>query len=150
METLQYVAVTRHFERAMSRVIPRNHAFKYIIYSCLSFVALGAGERWSYHLLASPSVTAKWLGVAVAVASPLPWLGLVVVGVSTWDEFQRHVALMGTALAFVIGLLLRTGFYAAQDAKLISPYATFPDLVATLTIWCVGVGAAALYYRTRK
>src|SRR5258708_1638171 len=107
----------------MAKVIPLNRALQYGLFFLLSLVALGGGPRLSDHLLASPSPTMRWIGVVVAVGSPLPWIVLMILGIGTWDEFQRHVTLVGTALAFVMELMFYTAFYAMQDARLIGPTA---------------------------
>jgi hypothetical protein len=133
----------------MAKVISLNRAFQYGLLFLLSLVALGGGPRLSEHFLASPSLAMRWLGVVVTVASPLPWLALVVMGIGTWDEFQRHIALVGTAIAFVGELLFYMVFYAMRDARLIGPTVYIPYLTATLLIWLASVGVAALYYRTR-
>lgn len=133
----------------MAKVIPLNRALLYGFFFLLSLVALGGGPWLSDHLLRSPSTTMRWIGVAVAVGSPLPWIVLVLLGISTWDEFQRHVALVGTAVAFVIELLVYTAVYAMQDARLISHSVSVPLLLTTALIWVISVGIAALYYRTQ-
>jgi hypothetical protein len=133
----------------MAKVISLNRALVYGLFFLLSLVALGGGPRLSGHLLASPSPTMRWIGVSVAVGYPLPWIVLVILGIGTWDEFQRHVALVGTALAFVMELLFYTAFYAMQDARLIGPSMKVPLLIPTGLIWILSVGIAALYYRTR-
>jgi hypothetical protein len=133
----------------MAKVIPLDRAFKYGLLFLLSLVVLGGGPYLSDHLLASPSTAIRWWGVIVAVACPIPWLALVLMGIGTWDEFQRHIALVGTAVAFVGELLFFMAFHAMQDAKLIGPNVYVPHLVATVLIWVASVSVTALYYRTR-
>lgn len=133
----------------MANVVPLERALKVGLLFLLSLVALGGGPWLSARLLASPSAAMRWGGVVLAVAAPVPWLALVVIGMGTWDEFQRHVTLVGTAVAFVGELLFYLAFYAMRDARLIGPTVHIPHLLATLLIWVTSVGVAALYYRTR-
>lgn len=133
----------------MAKVIPLDRAFRYLLLFLLSLVALGGGPRLSEHLFASSSLAMRWLGVVVSVASPLPWLALVILGMGLWDEFQRHIALVGTAIAFVVELLFYMTFYALKSARLLGPAVYVPYLMATLFIWIVSVGVTALYYRAR-
>ena len=133
----------------MARVIPLDRALRYGVFFILSVVALAGGGWWSDHLITNPSTAARWLGVVVAVVAPLPWLALVILGIGTWDEFQRHIALVGTAIAFVVELLFYTALYVMQDAKLVSPTFYVPHFVAAGAIWIAAVGVAALYYHVR-
>ncbi len=133
----------------MAKVVPLDRALKYGLLFLLSLVALGGGPWLSSRLLASPSAPMRWGGVVLAVASPVPWLALVVIGMGTWDEFQRHVTLVGTAVAFVAELLFYVAFSAMREARLIGPAVHVPNLLATLLIWVTSLGVAALYYRTR-
>lgn len=136
-------------EALMAKVIPLDRALRYFVLFLLALVALGGGGWLSDALIRNPSTAMRWLGVVVAVASPLPWLALVVLGIGTWDEFQRHVALVGTAVAFVVECLFYTALYVMQNAKLIDPEFYVPYFVATGVIWFACTGVAALYYRTR-
>src|ERR1700690_4330205 len=103
----------------MAKVIPLDRALRYLLLFLLSLVVLGGGPRLSDHLFASPSLALRWLGVVVSVASPLPLLALVILGMGLWDEFQRHIALVGTAIAFVAEHLFYMAFYALKSARLI-------------------------------
>jgi hypothetical protein len=133
----------------VAKVIPLDRALRYGVYFLLALIALGGGSWLSGHLIANPSTAMRWVGVVVAVASPLPWLALVLLGIGTWDEFQRHIALVGTAVAFVVECLFYTALHVMQDAGLISPHVYVPYFLATLVIWVAAVGAAAVYYRAR-
>ena len=133
----------------MAKVLSLGQALRYGLLFLLSLVAMGGGPWLSEVLFASPSLAMRWLGVVVSVATPLPWLALAIMGMGMWDEFQRHIALVGTAIAFVGELLFYLAFYAMKSAKLIGPAVYVPHLLATLLIWVLSVGVAALYYRTR-
>ena len=69
--------------------------------------------------------------------------------VSMVDEYQRHVALVGTAVAFVGELLVHIGFNVMQDARLVSWSTHLQEIPVAMIVWLIGIGASAFYYRLR-
>ena len=135
----------------MAKVIPPRMALIGLIVFIASLAWLVVAGRWSEALLhSSPRSTGtSWLAVALAVLSVIPWIYCVAWGVAAGDEYVRHIALVGTALAFVVALLVRIALNAMVDAQLIPHDLQVPELVSAIASWVLSCGIAILYYRNR-
>jgi hypothetical protein len=131
----------------MAKVIPLQQALKLFFALIVAIVVLDGGGTLSDHLVASPSAGLRWLGVATAIVSLLPWLGVIVWPLTHLDEYHRRIVLVGTAASFVVDLLVHTGFNVIVDAHLVGPTSYLPTLPVAMGIWILSVGATALYYR---
>ena len=131
------------------KVIPLNQALKLLVLAIASAGLLYASGYLVDYLTASTSLGLRWLGVFVAVGSVVPWLLFIAWMVSTMDEYHRHVALVGTAVAFVGELLVHIGFNVMQDARLVSWSTHLQEIPVAMIVWLMGMGASAFYYRLR-
>jgi hypothetical protein len=77
------------------------------------------------------------------------WLLFVAWVVSAADEYHRHVALVGTALAFVGELLVHIGFNVLQDARILSWSVHVQEIPVAMIVWLISVAASAFYHRLR-
>jgi hypothetical protein len=109
------------------------------------------GSRLSDMLIANPAASpaVRWAAVAVAAGSILPWALLTMWLFGTTDEFVRHIVLVGTAIAFVSGVVVHIAYGVMVDAHLIGPNTYLPELGVAMLLWLFGVGLATLYYRLR-
>lgn len=135
----------------MARVMTLQQALKIWTLTILTGVLMYTAGQLSESIVADPgsSVTLRWVAVAAAVLSSAIWMVLIAWGAALSDEFHRHVALVGTAIAFAGELLLRVGFIVMQDARLVSSRAYIPTLPSAMGLWIAGVLIAAAYYRAR-
>jgi len=134
----------------MAKVIPLRQALIGMLAMLASLAVLFFGNRWSDTLLHSSGPPgARWLGVALAVVSIVPWIYCLAWGVAAGDEYVQHIALVGTALAFVLDLLAHVAFNTMVDARLLAPSSYLPELAAAIACWVVGCAIAMLYYRQR-
>jgi len=133
----------------MAKALPLQQALKYFLLLILAMVVLYGGGAVSGHFVASPSAGLRWLGVAVAVVSLVPWLGFIVTSLALADEYHRRIVLVGTAVAFVVGLLLHVAFNVIVDAHLVSPTFSLAELPVAMGVWVLSVGLTLLYYRMR-
>ena len=135
----------------MPKVLTYKQALKLWLWSILAAVAILAGGHISDALLegTNPSLLARWMSVAAATLSAIPWILLVGWGISAADEYQRQIALVGTAIAFVANILLYTALGVMRDARIVGETTFIPYLPAAVVLWIVGVGLAAAYYRLR-
>jgi len=133
------------------KVIPLNQALKLWGLAIASAGLLYASGYLVDYLTASTttSLGLRWLGVLVAVGSVVPWLLFVAWTLSMMDEYHRHVALVGTAVAFVGELLAHISFNVMQDARLVSWSTHLQELPVAAVVWLIGIGASAFYYRLR-
>ena len=130
----------------MAKVISLQHGLKFLVWMIVAMVVLYAGGGVSDTLAASPSVGLRWLGVAAAVVSLLPWLSIIIWPLTHLDEYHRRVVLVGTAVSFIVDLLVHTGFNVIVDAHLGGP-TSLPALPVAMGIWVISVGLTSLYYR---
>lgn len=135
----------------MARMLSLTQALKVWSATIVAAILLIAGGRLSDMLIANPSasMTTRWLGVAVAAGSVLPWAVITVWMFGTTDEFVRHIVLVGTAIAFVGAVVVHIAFVVMVDAHLVGPSSYLPELPTAMLLWVIGVGLATLYYRLR-
>jgi hypothetical protein len=131
----------------MSKVMPLQQALKFFLVMVGALVALWAGSALSDRLVTNPSAGVRWLGVAAAVVSLLPWLWVIFQSISHADEYIRRVVLVGTAAAFVVDLLFHVAFNVIVDARLVSATSYLPALPVAIVIWMLSVAVTFLYYR---
>lgn len=133
------------------KVVSLNQALKLWGLAIASAGVLYASGYLVDHLTASTttSLWLRWLGVLVAVGSTGPWLLFTAWTVSMLDEYQRHVTLVGTAVAFVGELLVHIGFNVMQDARLVSWSTHLQELPVAAIVWLIGIGGSAFYFRLR-
>ena len=133
------------------KVVSLNQALKLWGWAIASAGLLYASGYLVDYLTASTttSLGLRWLGVLVAVVSTVPWLLFIAWTVVMMDEYHRHVALVGTAVAFVGELLVHIGFNVMQDARLVSWSMHLQEIPVAMIVWLIGVGASAFYYRLR-
>ena len=131
----------------MAKVIPLQQGLKFLFAMILAIVVLDGGGLLTDHLAASQSAALRWLAVAAAVITLLPWLGIIVWPLMHLDEYHRRIVLVGTALSFVVDLLVRTAFNVIVDAHLVAPTFYLPALPLAMGVWVVSVALTALYYR---
>ena len=136
----------------MAKVIPLRQALVGLIVTIGSMVWLVVASRWSEGLLRSPAHSAGTGGLAVALAvlSVVPWIYCVAWSIAAADEYVRHIAIVGTALAFVVGLLAHIALNVMIDAGFVAGDLHVPELVVALGAWLVGCAIAILYYRQRR
>jgi len=133
------------------KVIPLNQALKLWGLAIASAGLLYASGYIVDYLTASTttSLGLRWLGVLVAVGSIVPWLLFIAWTLSVLDEYHRHVALVGTAMAFVGELLAHIGFNVMQDARLVSWSTHLQEIPLAMVVWLIGIGASVFYHRLR-
>ena len=133
------------------KVVSLNQALKLWGWAIASAGLLYASGYLVDYLTASTttSLGLRWLGVLVAVVSTVPWLLFIAWTVLMMDEYHRHVALVGTAVAFVGELVVHIGFNVMQDARLVSWSTHLQELTVAAIVWLIGIGASAFYYRLR-
>ncbi len=95
------------------------------------------------------SLALRWVAVFVAVGGLLPWLLFIAWVVSATDEYHRHVALVGTAIAFVGELLVHIGFNVMQDARIVSWSTHLQETPVAMIVWLISVAGSAFYHRPR-
>src|SRR5262245_57243052 len=133
----------------MPKVLSLKQALKVWTWTILGAIALLKGGSLSDSLVASQHASTRWLGVAVAALSQVPWIVLVAWGFSIADEYQRQIGLVSTAIAFVGYVLLYVTFAVIQNAHLIDENFYLPYVPVAGLMWLVGFGLAKLYYRLR-
>jgi len=133
----------------MPKVLTLKQALKVWGWMILSAVLLLKGGTLSDSLVASTSPATRWLGVGVAALSQVPWIVLVAWGFTVADEYERHIGLVATAIAFVGYVLLYVSFAAIQNAHLVDEHFYLPYLPVAGIMWLFGLGVAKLYYRLR-
>jgi hypothetical protein len=135
----------------MAKVVPLNRLLKVLIFTLVAMACLILGATVSDSLFARPdaSLSMKWVGVLVGTLSIVPWMVTVLWGISVGDEFVRRIALVGTAVAFAIDLVVHVAFNLLQDAKIVSWSTHLPAVPLAILLWMLGVGATTLYYRYR-
>ena len=95
------------------------------------------------------SLWLRWLGVVVAVGSVVPWVLFMWWMISHVDEYHRHVALVGTAIAFVGEGLAHIGFNVMQDARIVSWSMHLQEIPVAMIVWVLSIGASFFYHRLR-
>jgi len=135
----------------MAKVLTFNQALKLWVLAIVSAGLLYSGGYLSDWLISPPtaSIWMRWLGVAVAVGSIVPWLFFIAWALSTADEYHRHVVLVGTAMAFVGELLAHIGFNVMQDARIVSWSTHLQEIPVAMILWVLGIALSAFYQRLR-
>lgn len=135
----------------MAKVVPLKQALIFWIATIGSAFLLYYGAQLTDFLISDThaSTWVRWAGVFVGVFTILPWLVIIAVSLSVLDEYYRRVVLIGTALAFVLDLMLHVGFNVAVDAQLLRPGSYLPETGAAIILWMIGVSVGAIYYRFR-
>jgi hypothetical protein len=133
----------------MPKVLTLKQGLKVWGWMILAAALLLKGGSLSDSLVASNSVGTRWLGVGVAALSQVPWIVLVAWGFSVADEYERHIGLVATAIAFVGYVLLYLTFAVIQNAHLVDEHFYLPYLPVAGIMWLIGLGIAKLYYRVR-
>jgi hypothetical protein len=133
----------------MPKVLTLKQALKVWIWMILAAILLFKGGNLSDTLVGSNRVAIRWLGVGVAALSQVPWIVLVAWGFSVADEYERHIGLVATAIAFVGYVLLYVTFAVIQNAHLVGEHFYLPYLPVAGLMWLIGLGLAKLYYRLR-
>jgi hypothetical protein len=133
------------------KVVSLNQSLKLSGFAIVSAGLLYASGYLVDYLTSSTttSLWLRWLGVLVAVGSTVPWLLFIAWMVSTMDEYQRHVTVVGTAVAFVGELLVHIGFNVMQAASLVSWSTHLQELPVAGIVWLIGIAGSAFYYRLR-
>lgn len=131
----------------MAKVMSLQQALKFYLFLIVVLVVLLGGGSLSDHLVASPSAGLRWLGVAAAIVSLLPWLGFIIAMLSHTDEYYRRVVLVGTSVAFVVDLIVHVAFNVMVDGHLVDPAFYLPTLPVAMGVWVASVGLTLLYYR---
>lgn len=92
----------------MMKVVSLDKALKLWGLGLVAVTVMYFGGRFSDSIGASemPSLVLKWTAVTVAVVCMIPWLCFIAWSVSLTDEYFRRVAVVGTALAFVVNALV--------------------------------------------
>jgi hypothetical protein len=135
----------------MAKVLSLKQALKGWLFMAAAVVAILFGSQLAERLMRDPGASAemRWLGVFIAVVATIPWLFVIVRAIGNGDEYVRQVALVGTAFAFVVDLLVHIAYSAAQDARFVSWGRHLLPLPMAMGVWLLGVTIAALYYRFR-
>jgi hypothetical protein len=135
----------------MAKVIPLDRFLKLLVYCVIAMVCLGFGGVFSEHVRHTPDASRwlRWLAVVIGTLSILPWMAIVVGGLWLGDEYVRHVALVGTAIAFGANVVFDMALAHMRNVRLVDAGAHLAVLPVAMALWVLGVGAAALYYRVR-
>jgi hypothetical protein len=137
-------------ERPM-KVVSLDKALKLWGLGLVAVVVMYFGGQFSESIAGGHGSSAllKWTAVAIAVACMIPWLLFIAWTVSLVDEYHRHVALIGTAAAFVVDALVHVAFNVMQTAQIVSWSSHLLELPVGMLVWVTCVGIAAIYYRMR-
>src|SRR5262245_52072678 len=135
----------------MAKAVPLKDALVFWTATVGSAVFLYYGGQLSEFLISDVHASAliRWAGVFVGVLGIVPWLVIIGLMLTVLDEYYRRVALLGTAVAFVLDLLLHVGFNIAMDAQLLGRGFYLAELPAAMATWVIGVTIGFLYYRFR-
>ena len=135
----------------MAKVVPLRQALLFWFATIVAVVFLYYGGRLSDFLISDVHASApvRWSGVLVGVLTVVPWLLIVILSLSAVDEYYHRVVLVGTAVAFVLDLMLHIGLDIARDAQLLDRGLYPPEVVSAAITWIIGVSFAVTYYRYR-
>lgn len=133
------------------KVVSLDKALKLWGLGLVAVTVMYFGGRFSDSIGASemPSLVLKWTAVTVAVVCMIPWLCFIAWSVSLTDEYFRRVAVVGTALAFVVNALVDVADNTMQSARLVSWSWHLLELSVGMLVWVACVGLAANYLRLR-
>ena len=133
------------------KVVSLEKALKLWGFALFAVIAMYYGGRLSDSIAAdqSSSTLLKWTAVALAVACMIPWLGFIAWSISLTDEYLRHVALAGTAAAFIVNALVHVAFNVMQSARMVSWSSHLLEVPVGMFVWIGCVAVAAIYYRLR-
>jgi hypothetical protein len=133
----------------MAGVLRLNDALKLLGWIVAAMVLLAVGNRVADSLLFRPggSVSARWIGVTIALGAWIPLLFMVGYSIRLGDEYQRHVFLIGIALAFAATFLLVIGVEVMRDAALIPYRARPPWLMLIVAMWGLGTAVSFAWHR---
>src|SRR5690348_9870534 len=112
----------------MAKATALQHGLKFLFAFVLAIAILDGGGIVTDRLVASQSAGLRWLGAAAAVVTLLPWLGVIAWPLMHLDEYHRRTVVVGTAVSFVVDLLVHTAFNVIVDAHLVSPAFYLPAL----------------------
>ena len=136
----------------MGGVLRLNDALKLLGWLVAALLVLAVGNRVADSLLFRPggTVPTRWVGLGIALAAWIPLLFMVGYSIRLGDEYQRHVFLIGIALAFAATFLLVIGIEVMRNAALI-PYTSRPPyLVLFVGMWALGTAVSVAYHRLRE
>jgi len=133
------------------KVLTLNQGLRVSAYFVVALLLLYFGGEFSQRTFSRPdsSLPLRWTAVAVGTLSVIPWMLTVLWSVMVGDEYVRRIALVGTAGAFVAGILVQVAFNLLQDAKIVSWSTHLAPLPVSMGVWILGCGLSALYYRYR-
>jgi hypothetical protein len=133
------------------KVVSLDKALKLWGFALAAVIVMYFGGQFSESLAANQtaSLFLKWTAVAIGVACMIPWLGFIAWSISLVDEYHRHVALVGTAAAFIVNALVHVAFNVMQSARLVSWSSHLLELPVGMFVWIACVAASATYYRLR-
>jgi hypothetical protein len=135
----------------MPKALTLEQFARLILWFLLAAALLAIGPRIADWMLArpDPTVMQRWLAVAIAVCSLIPWLLFVAWGIAIADEFQRQILLVGTALGFVAALLVSVATAVMADADLIAYPPRILDVRTAFGFWFLGLAISWLHHRAR-
>ncbi len=133
------------------KVVSLDKALKLWGLGLVAVVVMYFGGKFSDSIGANEtaSMTLKWTAVAVAVGCMIPWLWFIGWSISLTDEYFRHVAVVGTAAAFIVNALVHVGYNTMQAARMVSWSSHLLELPVGMIVWVACVSVAAIYYRLR-
>jgi hypothetical protein len=135
----------------MAKAIPLRQALLFWLTTVGSAVLLYYGGQLSDFLIGDVHASRwiRWSGVLVGVLSIVPWMTVIALTLAVVDEYYRRIIFAGTALAFLLDILVHIGFNVAMDAQLLSPGSYIPELGVAILVWMAGIAVTSLYYRFR-
>jgi hypothetical protein len=135
----------------MTKVVSLDKALKLWGFGLFAVVVMYYGGQWSQSTAThqSSSLLLKWTAVAIGVICMIPWLGFIAWSISLTDEYYQHVALAGTAGAFIVDALVHVAFNLMQSARIVGWSSHLLELPVGMFVWIACVAVAAVYYRLR-
>jgi hypothetical protein len=134
----------------MAKALTLEQAAKLGLYtvfaSALLIIGPIYGARMAHDPTATPSM--RWLGVFIAAASVIPWLGYVGWGISIADEYNRRTLVMATAIAFALAILYSMTAQLLVEARLVA-HPIGMSLPIAFVLWMIAGGAVVLYEKMR-
>ena len=125
---------------------------KLMLALAVALIVAKYGPWLGFSLMQDPeaSTVRRAAAIAVVALSFLPWLVVAGWSIAKADEYERHVFLLGIALAAAGSMVAFTAFDFARDTHMIAetePIPWFPIMIAT---WALGTLAASMYYRRAR
>jgi hypothetical protein len=133
------------------KVVSLDKALKLWGLGLVAVVVMYFGGKFSDSIGANEttSLAVRWTAVAISVGCMIPWLWFIAWSISLTDEYFRHVAVVGTAVAFVVDVLVHVAYTTMQSARLVSWTSHLLELPVGMLVWVACVAAAAIYFRLR-